>query len=464
MAITLVSAPEKLGLAHNKIEWVFDSTNKGFAGMRYVVDIYHAGTSNKITELRIAPDIADGYCRIDVAPILRNLLSKTLDLTNTTWLAAAEQFVKYDIKVGEDVEVLWNYNELDTNFTLGLKRYVLVQDPQVSTHPFLAGDQVFVTNTAIAEVRGLKTVVSVPNAYSIEVSGASILYTPSANGGTVKYADGRKTITRNLYTNTNNLAYRGCIPNSEFINYNEDDYTNNTTDRGDFLSTARGLTILPTSKVFLNLYSNATQTTVRKVFFRNDNGDTFSKAINTTTNRDIMQIAVGGGNLGTLTTVSGTAPLIKPSTKYYDVWTANISDTRTSEEYRINVDNSCLINSVELFFMDKLGSFVSFPFTLKNDISGNVERKEFKQVGVGFTTFHTKERQSYTLRSNWVDDIMSVLYSEIISSPYVYLVIDGVYTFARVIDSSYQTLLQKNKRLNQYTINVEIAEDIPTNG
>jgi hypothetical protein len=460
MAVSLITAPQTLGLAHNKIVWVFDSTNVNKSGFRYIVDIYYAGTATKIIEQKIAPDVTTGYCTIDVGRLLANLLSENLDLTNTTWKTASELFTKYDIKVGEEY-----LNEV--NYTASLVQngsYVKI----TGTHTFIDGDQVSVTQddggVANPNVEGLHTVLSVTGTTDFTIDALWSQVTDATINGSVIYANYTKLVYRDLYTSSNNIAYRGCLPTKEFSTYNDDAYTNSIALTGKFLTKGSNITISTDSLIWLSLYSTATQTTAIKVFFQNDNGDLFSKATNTTTNRDVIQIAVGTGNLGTLTLVSGSGSLIKSDTQYYDVWTATSGNTRTSEVFRIYVNQRCNINEVDVLFMDKLGSWLSFPFTLRYDISGDVQRKEYKNIDNGFTTYHTEQRERYTLRSNWVDQTMANLFNEIISSPYVYLGIDGDYTFVRVTDNTYQTQQTKNKKLIQYTLNVEVALDIPTNG
>jgi len=70
--------------------------------------------------------------------------------------------------------------------------------------------------------------------------------------------------------------------------------------------------------------------------FQNDAGDTFKKTIIPSVT--YTQTGVGPNNLGTLTLSSGTSPLIKPSTKWYDVWynsTATLG-AQDSQKYRIS--------------------------------------------------------------------------------------------------------------------------------
>jgi hypothetical protein len=458
MAVSLITAPQTFGLAHNKIVWVFDSTNKALSGFRYVVDIYYAGTATKIIEQKIAPDVTTGYCTIDVAKILSNLLSENLDLTNTTWKTASELFTKYDIKVGEEYLTQVNY----TSSVTQNGSYVRI----TATHNFVVGSQVNIAQNDLGvanpSLEGLFTVTAITGTTNFTVNSLWSEVTNAAIDGTVTYANNAKTIVRDLYTSSNNIAYRGCLPTKDFSTYLGANYLFNTSSPGKFLSKGNGITIGRDSLIWLSLQ---TQSSRFYIYYENDNNDIFRKEINTTTVLDVVQLAVGTGNLGTLSLVSGSGSLIKSDTKYYDVWIATFAaQTLGIQKFRINVSQRCNINEVDILFMDKLGSWLSFPFTLRYDISGDVQRKEYKNIDNGFTTYHTEQRERYTLRSNWVDQTMANLFNEIISSSYVYLGIDGDYTFVRVTDNSYQTQQTKNKKLIQYTLNVEVALDIPTNG
>ncbi len=211
---------------YNPLVYGFDSTNKNQIGFRYVIDIYLAGTSTKIFEARVAPRPGDGYGYIDLSKILANYLSYDIDLTNTTSTAITNSYIKYDVKIGEEYQVAWTFT--DTTFVAGNK----TQLNGTTAPTYVAGDQIIVnlTNpTYFPTVVGLQTVESVSgNNVIIDLAFVS----SPTNPGTVAYADGRKTITRDLLTYSNQVAFNGALSPKEWPNYVASTYQITTTVSG----------------------------------------------------------------------------------------------------------------------------------------------------------------------------------------------------------------------------------------
>lgn len=92
---------------------------------------------------------------------------------------------------------------------------MLRQSPATSPHTYAVGDQISVSQTDGGVIKpmlqGLFTVVAVPDAYSVVIDIAFVnVGTGAAMGGTIKYADNRKTITRNLLSRTW-TAFNGAL-------------------------------------------------------------------------------------------------------------------------------------------------------------------------------------------------------------------------------------------------------------
>ena len=66
MAITIIAEPQDFTPAYNECKFIVDSTNVNNVGFRYIFDIYESGTSNKIAEYRILPDL-NGYGERDLS-------------------------------------------------------------------------------------------------------------------------------------------------------------------------------------------------------------------------------------------------------------------------------------------------------------------------------------------------------------------------------------------------------------
>jgi len=466
MAITVTSQPQSMTLSYNDVKFIADSTNKTKSGMRYVVDVYYAGTSNKIAELLIAPDPTDNLCRVNLKSILKNLLSNSLTVANTSTHTIPNMFVNIDVKFGEALYDSWSFDTVNANGSLAR----LNQSPTLSANNLFEGAIIVVASTPPDnDIDGLRSVVSRTD-YTVTINAPA---KTSSNGGTTILANQSKTITRNLATISDRRIYRGCLPLKDFSTYTSAGYTLTTALTGKFLTTMprEGYTCTQNGKVWLNGYSTAANTSLARVYFENDNGDVLY--FNTSADTTIFRaIACGIGNLPTLTADTGTLPLIKADTKSYEVWTATSGGTRTSEKIKITVDRRCPITNNELLFMDKLGSFVSFSFTLRDERRGQVEKATYRKMlpdtyattNAGTSIFNINERKQMTLRSNFLTDEMSRYFAELIATPYAYLLFDNSYYAVNILDTSYTIEQQKNKRLIRYDVNVEFANLEPTNG
>jgi hypothetical protein len=466
MAISLISSPEPMSLAYNPIYFVFDSTNKAVSGMRYVVDVYLSGTSTKVAELFIAPDPTSGYAVVNLQGIVKNLLSNSLTISNTSTHLIPNMFTTLDIKVGEALETQWNFNTVDANGAYAR----LNQSPNVAINTYIAGDIIEITSSpANAAIDGIRTVVT-RSSYTVTISAAA---TTSATGGATLFSNGTKVVTRDLYTYTALRVYRGCLSFKDFITYDEDTYKNSTTLLGKFLTTIprTNFSLSENSTMFINVFGQGLNTTMARVYFENSNGDVFY--FNTSaTNAYFRAVACGIANLPTLTTSVGTAPLIKDDTTYYKMWTATSGGVITSEVLTINIDRRCKLTDYEILFMDKLGSFIPFSFSLREELSGSVERSRYEKelpspyttLDGGTNTFYLRETQKYKLGTNYMTDEMSQLFKELIATPYAYLLIDGSYYLVDILDSSYTEQRQRNKNLIRYDLNVQLANKVNTNG
>jgi hypothetical protein len=168
--------------------------------------------------------------------------------------------------------------------------------------------------------------------------------------------------------------------------------------------------------------------------------------------------------------------LVKPNTKYYDVY-VEVGGVQYSEMIRFYIDNRCIINPFEISFMDRMGSFGSFAFQLRDTVTNNNQKSTFKKLagglgvnGIGSSGYAyestAKGEQVYNvnfdkvqqLTTNWMDDASSLYFQELVTSPVTYLKTEsGTYVAVIVTDSSMVEQRQIDKRLIKYTVNVRFA-------
>lgn len=455
----------KFNPVYNPVVFGFDSTNKNQPGFRYVVDVYLAGTATKIFEARVAPRPNDGYGYIDLSKILANYLSYDIDLTNTTSSAVTNSYLKFDVKIGEEYQVNWVFT--DSVFDTGKTKLL-----GTTTPTFVAGDQIVVnlTNPSyFPTLVGLHTVDSIVG--NNVILNLAFVSSPT-NPGTATYADGRKTITRGLLVYSDYVVWNGALSPKEWPSYNSANYTINTAPSSSRLL----LTNIPD-----NFYAKTTQdiwinwapylsATPYYVYFTNSNGDVFRKQVNNTT-QELRQFSAGPNNVGALSLVSGTAGLIKSDTTYYDFYVTNISGTAMCKKYRINIDRRCNIEDYEIVFQDRLGSFVSYSFSLRSKLSGQISRETYnKQIGditggkwtynlsdAGMVNTGISVTEEYELNTDWMTYEMNEYFVELLTSPITFVKIDNVYYRCVVTDTNYEIQSNKLRKLIKRSIKIKLS-------
>jgi hypothetical protein len=473
MAITLIGQPNIITPAYNPVVWYFDSTNKNQPGFRYVVDLYKAGTATKIAEFRVAPRPTDGYGYVDLSKILSDMVDKDFKPTNITSFDAINSYYNYDLKIGE--EYIQNWSFTDTIFETGNKTK-FTQSPNTTPHTFIVGDQIVIDQTLdlIPSAEGLQTITAVPDAYNIVVNVAFI--STGLNPGTIKYADNRKVVIRNLYTALNKSVFNAAESFVQFKNYLYTNFSllqsNNTTKQA---LTNQPVIFYATvnQDIWFNYMKDPVDVVSQRIRFINSNGDNLTKAFMPgTLNQTVLQTSVGPGNAEPILITTGTLPLIKSDTLWYDFYTYTAVNAQTSKTYRVYLDRRCAINDYEIVFMDRRGSMSSYAFQLKSKVTGNITRQNYnQQLGflnvnkydynledAGQTNYNIDVTKQYELNTNWMDDASSIYFEELLTSPYTWIKLeDGNYYSCIIQDSSFETHRQANKNLIKKTITLQLS-------
>jgi hypothetical protein len=219
MAISKIAEPEDFSPAYNPLVFQYDSTNKNADGFKYIFDVYESGTANKIGEYRVFPRITDGYGHIDLSPLLRTKVTFTKQ-SGTEDATATDSFYKYDVKVGEEYIVAVAYTASLTNSSGNVKI--------TATHSYQVGDQVVISQAdsgvANPQLEGLHTVIAINTTVDFTVSALWSDVTNATINGSVKYADNRKTITRDVVTESNKYVFNGAFKHNDWSSYDSTKY------------------------------------------------------------------------------------------------------------------------------------------------------------------------------------------------------------------------------------------------
>lgn len=597
MAITIVGQPDQIHPVYNPVVYYVDSTNKNQPSFRYVVQIFPAGGSTPIAELKIAPRVGDGLGYVDISKILQTRISRALNTSSTTWINA-DNFsdYPYDIKFGEEYVQTWNFNDFQF-VQIGNIAYTALIDLSSSptNQQFFgtvgsSGQQIYAKlNTPTNDFRdaqtGYFTIVQIQTPWKIVLS---LPWIGSGVGtpGTVRFADNRKLRVTNLASSLNRVAFNKAYSFSAFPSYAQTQIIAGNASSQILTNVPDDYKIWEWQSLYWNFFDNKTNQ-VRCVLFENDGGDTFQ--INTNSTAVFMKQVDVSPN-ATLTTISGTAPLVKPTTKYYDVWatdgccndcqyinvintgvnsftldinasgvfnsapwygwtagsvnyvmfyapslpsgwvvksgitspslslgttvatwggsigplscppitnvgmgliwnnvgtfsfstTLGTCATQTTEKIRIYIDDRCPINTTQLLFLDRAGSWSSFGFTLRTTESGRINRRDYlKELGnlsggkwtynredAGQTIYHVDFSKEYTLNTDWMPDGMSEYFEELLTSPEIYVKFQDTdpYWFRCIIqNTSFTTERQKNKKLIKKSVTIKLANEDPVN-
>ena len=490
MALVTQATPQVLTPAYNPVKYIYSSSNVSLQGFKFIFDIYESGTLNKIAEYRVLPTYSTGFGEIDLSKLLQAQVSYDLNLTNTSVYNATNSHYKYDVHVGEEYLTT-------TTYALALTQYLTAPysgKVQINVaNTFIVGDQINITQnlpgpTANPNLEGLFTVL-VANAAYIVVSSPWGTVTNPGTGGAITYADGRKTVTRDMALSLNKYVFNGAIKWSEWPSYDYQDYMLNGFQD-------RFLTSLPPANYFatlsqdlwLNAVADGSPTPPDTMVFENDGGNIFEK--NVTATAHVSGISVGPNNFGTLTLVFGTGNLIEPTTTFYTV-SYERNGFPSSKKYKINIDRRIRTTEYSILFLDKLGSWGSFAFTLNSYEKGNVMREQFNQDVPGFingvnqwdydltdrgmTNTYISTDTTIDLATNFMTMDMANYFTELISSPFTYVKKSNYaadcelpeseeYISCNIMTSDYQVYNQRNKNLIKQNVTIKLANNNIVNG
>ena len=488
MAITYKGGHDVNNLtpAFNEVNYYFDSSNKNIDGFNYVIDLYLSGTATKVWESRIAPRAGDGYANVFLMGILSALVSLDIPI-GTLASNALNSWYKFDLKIGEEMIVAWSYTSY-YEYTGGgtFNGYTkLEKTPAGVAHTYQVGDQINVNQTDGGVIKpmlqGLFTVVAVPDAQTIVIDiPFAAVGTGTAVSGSVKYADNRKTITRDLMTKTATV-FNGVIDTKLFVGTPSSTFKIISTSVTNELLTdlpSSGFRVKESQDIWVNV-ANFYATTAQFIYFENSNGDIFSTALGASTSFPIRQIKVAGSTMPALTVVSGTAGLIKVNTDFYSFWVVNGAGAQMSKKYKLEIDRRCNIEDAEVLFLDRKGSFPSYAFQLRRNDGGNIKREsitkslgelnainekwEYKSYEGGSSTTSVEVDKEFTLRTNWITNEMSELFEQLLTSPFTAIKEGGIYYGIQILETNFKTERVKNKPLIRKTITAKYVNQSPVN-
>ena len=499
MATTIIAQPQDFTPAYNECKFIVNSTNVNKDGFRYIFEVFEAGTATRIGYYKALPTFGTGYGEQDLSKLLSNMVSFDFNPTVTTFYDAANSYFEYDVKIGEEYIYELSYTASLVN-NAGNVRIT-------ATHAFVVGDQINITQAvggiaANPGVEGLHTVVSVVGTTSFTINALWSEVTDATINGAVKYADNRKTIALDIVSTLDKYVFNGVQPWIDMPFWDETDYTLDNIHGQWLTDQPQVFSCTPGQDLWLNIKDPGIAPTNKRVYFKNDNNDIFYKAVS---GADYIKgVAVGPNNYGSLTLVSGTAPLVKPTTETYQMWYSDgIFNPVKSLAYIVNIDRRVLISESHILFLDRMGSWSSFAFQLKSyeklaikretynkDVAGYVTGAEWKYNSYeqGAVNFNTQVTKTIDLNTNWMSENEGIYFQQLVTSPQTYvknvvyhITEDGVplydedgcilhvpesteYISCNVLNTNFDIQRQRNKNLIKQSVQIRLSNNDIING
>ena len=214
-----------------------------------------------------------------------------------------------------------------------------------------------------------------------------------------------------------------------------------------------------------------------------DNGDFFIDPISPVppiNDTYMIQSKVGYPDLlsstSGITVSSGSLPMVDVNTTFINV-TPFSGATQIGETKQFTVVDKCSkYETIKLFFLDRLGSYIPMNFDRVNRTNVTNSRSNYKQnygnydsvsnawgyttYARGTTTYDIVSTKSITCTSDWLTDEQVQLIQILLTSPDVYYIDeDGVYRAITITTNSYEEKKRVNDKLLNYTISFNYSNN-----
>lgn len=481
MSITINKQPQDLMPVYNQMIIAVTGSYQSYASHQFTANI--TCNNQSLTNLKI-PANPDGYGVFDIHRHIENLISHDFNPNQTGLYVATQSFATYSIAFGEQFRFEWGFS--DNYFFGGNVGFI---GPSGGSRPlFSTGSLITVaqiTPFSFSQYEGEATITNIQfitasNAWAVAVNKGFQGNTP-AQGGTMALANYGITSVSSTQSIREKYAWNGVFNYLDFISYDEDNYIPQTATPSMWLTNVPQNYILATSsRVWLQAYK--TTNNQQRILVVQSNQGTFtysspySSSVSTNDRFRLIGAAVGPYQLITSTAgwSGGTFPIINSQTSTYSVFYQNSSGVQDTKAIVFKIDDYCSkYEKVQLVFMDKLGSFVSFIFNLVSRETRNISRVDYGQIYGNYApasqawNYNTWDRgkknldtittQQYKITSDWVNQSQSDYLMELFESPEVYWINeDGVCVAVNITSNQ----VEKKKIINDQLINYDLTFEL----
>ena len=478
MSLTFKVQPQELMPVYNPLIIVATSSQQTQLNYQLVSSIYCRGSL--ITKLK-TPVNPEGYMVVDLHKHLENKISFDFNPTLTGINIATQSFATYSVTFADEFRQNWAF--VDNAYTvIGGTAYTGFVGAAGGPEPYFnVGDEIYVNQTVPytnASYNGVHNILSITYSAGVWKIVADVEFGAStgAEPGTITYANFGLTTLSSTYSISTKYAFNGVRSFLDFPSWNYDDWDANTFTYGKFFTNVPDNYELDVDGLmFLNMYQNSANE-IRTIKVRTNNGTysiTNSYSAMTTPQQRFLQANLSPsyfysqGWIDDFSFVNGKATV--------DIWVNNNSGLQTIATKSFVITKNCSkYEKMQLVFMDKMGSFLSYTFNMVNRNNKTINRTDYQQYYGSYApasqnwTYNSYDRgrktldivvvESYTLNSDWVNQSTADYLFELFESPEVYLVKeDGTIIAINITVAPPERKQTINEQIFNYTITFELS-------
>ena len=313
---------------------------------------------------------------------------------------------------------------------------------------------------------------------SVDISADDNRILPNNNSNVlyeVKFGEAYGSSGTVIYPNLTNISgkylWNAVVDYPTFCNYSSGDYIGNFLTEHPYLKSGMDLMVDDNAWLYWNNY-NLDTSYVKVMTYNSANTliGTFKIDNKYSTSR-FLRIPTGCYNILNIPDAQftlGVQPILTGAESYYTVQTFNSSNVLISSLARYNiVDNCSRYEKRRLQFLNELGGYDTFNFTLVSKETMDIERSMFKKdLGSygssysfvnspndrAYSQYHTRIKDKISIQSDWVTQDQLAWLEQLVTSPDVRLD-DGLYLIPINITN---TTFEKKKVVNEKLFNLQL--------
>jgi hypothetical protein len=313
---------------------------------------------------------------------------------------------------------------------------------------------------------------------SVDISADDNRILPNTNSYVqyqVKFGEAYGSSGTVIYPNLTNISgkylWNAVLDYPTFCNYSSGSYISNFLTENPLISDGIELTVDDNAWLYWTNYDLDTSYVKVTTY---DSADTLIgtfKIDNKYSSSRFLRMPTGPYNILSIPDAQftlGVQPILTGSESYYVIQTFNSSNVGRSKEvaYKI-VENCTRYEKRRLQFLNELGGYDTFNFTLVSKETMDIERSIFKKdLGSygssysfvnspndrAYSQYHTKIKDKVSIQSDWVTEDQLSWLEQLVTSPDVRLD-DGLYLIPINITN---TSFEKKKVVNEKLFNLQL--------